>query len=275
MSKRHSRSAWGALPPVDPHTRVSDPAGITIHWNGPQVGNIKHASCAGRVRAIQRFHVEKNGWDDIAYSEVVCPHGDRYEGRGYHNKIGANGSNEGNATRYAILALVGDGDDIPTALLDGIEAACADYRENGDAGDIVDVHSDWFDTECPGDELRKLVKDGDLGAADGKPPAPSKPKPSTSSSSSGTWPTSWTLNRGDRGHRVELLQAGLAAVFPLYAKNVGTNGRPDGSFGPRTEAAVKEFQRRSGLKVDGRVGPETTRALARYGIRIGGPKGWR
>jgi peptidoglycan hydrolase-like protein with peptidoglycan-binding domain len=35
----------------------------------------------------------------------------------------------------------------------------------------------------------------------------------------------------------------------------------DGEFGPLTEAAVKQFQRRKGLEVDGQVGPLTWTAL--------------
>ncbi|MET7482948.1 peptidoglycan-binding protein [Streptomyces sp. NPDC005538] len=38
-------------------------------------------------------------------------------------------------------------------------------------------------------------------------------------------------------------------------------GGIDGMFGPLTEHAVKEFQRRSGLVVDGMVGPHTWKAL--------------
>lgn len=64
------------------------------------------------------------------------------------------------------------------------------------------------------------------------------------------------LRRGSRGSEVVKLQRKLNANYPLYSKLV-----VDGLYGPAVEGVVKEFQRRSGLKVDGIVGPQTRKAL--------------
>jgi peptidoglycan hydrolase-like protein with peptidoglycan-binding domain len=63
-----------------------------------------------------------------------------------------------------------------------------------------------------------------------------------------------TLRRGDHGLDVVTLQRVLA--FKGYAV-----GPADGLFGRLTNGAVRRFQRRAGLAVDGRVGPLTTRAF--------------
>ncbi len=64
------------------------------------------------------------------------------------------------------------------------------------------------------------------------------------------WPV---VCRGDRGPAVEKLQGLLGIVAP---------GDPGfGTFGPRTEAAVRAYQRGHGLDVDGRVGRQTWTAL--------------
>lgn len=47
-------------------------------------------------------------------------------------------------------------------------------------------------------------------------------------------------------------------------------GRPDGTFGRRTERAVRDFQRDCGLPVDGICGAGTVRALRRMSPRVGG-----
>jgi N-acetyl-anhydromuramyl-L-alanine amidase AmpD len=66
------------------------------------------------------------------------------------------------------------------------------------------------------------------------------------------------LFRGSEGPQVAELQRQLKQDYPAYAGHLVV----DGIFGPQTEAAVREFQRRTrGLKVDGIVGPATASAL--------------
>jgi peptidoglycan hydrolase-like protein with peptidoglycan-binding domain len=99
---------------------------------------------------------------------------------------------------------------------------------------------------------RGLTADGVVGpktwAALNKPPA----------SSGGSGPT---LREGAKGEPVRALQKRLNAL----GFNAGT---ADGSFGPKTESAVKAFQRAKGLTADGVVGPKTWDKL---GIKVSGP----
>ena len=54
----------------------------------------------------------------------------------------------------------------------------------------------------------------------------------------------YVLRKGDEGQEVKRLQKCLSAS-------------PDGKFGPKTEQAVKEYQQKNKLIVDGVVGPQT------------------
>ncbi len=65
--------------------------------------------------------------------------------------------------------------------------------------------------------------------------------------------TTILLHKGSQGPEVELLQALL--------KTHGYDLPVDGDFGPRTDTAVRDFQRRSGLEADGYVGNLTFAAL--------------
>lgn len=65
-----------------------------------------------------------------------------------------------------------------------------------------------------------------------------------------------TLRNGSVGGSVRFLQKRLIA-------RGFDPGAPDGAFGPRTDAAVRAFQRAKGLLVDGVVGLETWAALSR------------
>lgn len=70
--------------------------------------------------------------------------------------------------------------------------------------------------------------------------------------------TDLLLYRGSRGRQVAELQRRLKYGYAAYAGDLVI----DGEFGTQTEAAVREFQRRTpGLRVDGIVGPATAAAL--------------
>ena len=66
---------------------------------------------------------------------------------------------------------------------------------------------------------------------------------------------------GDRGEPVRDIQRRLTSLgFPVEA---------DGTYGPKTAAAVAQFQESRGLPADRIVGPETWSALVEAGFRLG------
>ena len=67
---------------------------------------------------------------------------------------------------------------------------------------------------------------------------------------------SGTLRLGSTGAAVTRLQQTLNARYPAYSKLA-----VDGVYGAKTEAVVRELQRRAGLTVDGIAGPQTLHYL--------------
>ena len=69
------------------------------------------------------------------------------------------------------------------------------------------------------------------------------------------------MYRGKTGDDVKLAQEVLKDLgYDLGEFGENKDGL-DGSFGPKTQAAVKAYQEKMGLKVDGSIGPETMAAL--------------
>ena len=68
-----------------------------------------------------------------------------------------------------------------------------------------------------------------------------------------------TLKNGSNGPEVKTLQR-LLNTLGYSCGNV------DGSFGPKTEAAVKKFQKAVGLEVDGYCGQKTWTAVLKYNL---------
>lgn len=171
-----SRKQWGARAPRSV-SRTINPAkgGVTFHWEGPHMGAFGHDKCAGKVRGIQRYHMESRGYADIAYTALVCPHGHVYEGRGIGVRTAANGTDAGNDSWYAVCSLAGEGDPFTDAEKRGLRDAASWLRSSGGASGRVSAHRDHKATACPGDERYRWVHAGMPIA--GPVAAPTAPKP--------------------------------------------------------------------------------------------------
>jgi hypothetical protein len=73
------------------------------------------------------------------------------------------------------------------------------------------------------------------------------------------------LRRGSRGKRVEELKARLEAWYAKHAPGAweAFGIKAGRTFGVQVERALRDFQARTGLEVNGVAGPETQRALER------------
>lgn len=116
------------------------------------------------------------------------------------------------------------------------------YRGKKDA-----MHYEFMGTPADADAMTALA----LRELGGVTAPAANPAPAPAGSSSGL------LRRGSKGDAVKRVQQALKTRYRAYAGHLAV----DGDYGPATEAAVKEFQRRSGLSVDGVAGPATLRAL--------------
>lgn len=158
-----SRSGWGARPRTATPPAIAS-EGITAHYGGPSpwgagvdrssaarfAATADHARCASIVRAWQAYHMDHQGWHDLAYNSCVCPHGWRFEGRGVGVRSGANGTTDGNARSEAVCYIAGEGD----PLTDDARRAFADEALRMEAPALRWVHSDWKPTGCPGAPIR-------------------------------------------------------------------------------------------------------------------------
>jgi len=188
-----------------------------------------------------------NGYIDIAYNEIICPHGVRYVGRPRNRRSAANGGNAGaNGLYYAYCALRGPGDEFPKQMKIAMRDVAGEI-----AGQTL-VHSDVNATACPGPRQTVFVKGGFqvVGFASTLP---------TQTGKSAGMSDSLILRRGSAGDRVRSLQTWLELVG-------FSPGPVDGDFGPLTEKAVRAFQTSAGIQVDGIAGPETFGHL--YGALI-------
>jgi len=153
-----TREQWGARPP----TSVSYLSGAVnmsfVHYSaGPPC--FDQAQCEARVRGIQNYHMDSNGWSDIGYSFLIGEDGRIYEGRGW-GVVGAHTLNY-NTVAHGFCIMGDFMDHSPnTPSLEatqniiecGVELGYTirDYELFG--------HRDGRCTTCPGDYLYAIIR---------------------------------------------------------------------------------------------------------------------
>lgn len=245
-----SRSEWGAKYGRGPTNITPGKGGVTVHYEGGgKLTGQPHSKCAARVRNIESYHVNHNGWQGIAYTLLVCEHGYVFEGRGLGHRTAANGTNSGNQNWYAVCALIGDKDPAGDTLLHGMRDAI-DYLQKNGAGKKINGHRDHLSTSCPGSALYAWVKKGAPRPGD-------SPSPSASEWMEKIVKDLPLLRKGSTGEHVQTLRGLLLARSHPEIKTV------NGPFDETVEKAVKAVQKWGGTTADGIVGPKTWPVLLR------------
>ncbi|MFG1680002.1 N-acetylmuramoyl-L-alanine amidase [Nonomuraea sp. NPDC049269] len=242
------RRDWQARERHGDYTQLDSTKGVKVHYTGGRVdpGIVgDHAVCVSLVRSIQGYHMDGNGWIDIGYSFVACPHRKVFEGRGLHHLPAANGAGL-NSGHYAVLGLVGNAglveppDGVLHAILDAVEYV----RERGNAGKEIKGHRDGYSTDCPGEPLYAWVKRGAPRPGGTTPP----PNPPTAPPFPGRLLKYPPVMRGED-----------VRTWQQQMKVRGMEIDVDGAYGSGSRDVCLRFQREQGIDDDGIVGPTTWR----------------
>jgi predicted chitinase/LysM repeat protein len=111
---------------------------------------------------------------------------------------------------------------------------------------------------------------GTAPAGGGSAPVADKPATSRGGSVKGMTLPGGDLEKGARGPAVEQLQKALVKAGHLSQADMNTG---PGVFGPKTQGALKEFQRAHGVPDTGYYGPKTRAAFEKLGAKVGGSGG--
>lgn len=213
------------------------PTSVTIHNTAnPGADAEAHARFLEAGRAIS--------WHYTVDADTIVQHLPDNE-QGWHT-----GTHEGNTSSIGIevceYAKTATGKKLQTQAEDNAAWLAARLMHEHGLPSLR-THKSWSGKQCPRVilghwEAFSTTVDRYRKPAPAPPPVRKPPMP--------------LLRRGSVGGAVRVLQAELNESFPKLLV-------VDGDFGARTEAAVRSFQKKKGLVVDGVCGPKTWQALGR------------
>lgn len=252
-SKFVSRTTWAARKPkTKPSGDITpEKGGTALHYEGVDVPLKAHTECYKRVQQIQNFHMDTRGWNDIAYTALVCSHGYVFEGRGPGVRTAANGTDAGNQNYYAICWIGGPKETFPEGARVAIKQAISWLRVEGGAGKAVRPHSYFKSTSCPGDQIRHWLGAGMPLKSVPKPPAAPPKFPLPAGYYFGPKAGPKESVSGYYSHSADL------KVWQAQMKKRGAAIDVTGHYDAKTYHVAGELQKEKHLLVDHRIGPLT------------------
>ncbi|WP_150237154.1 peptidoglycan recognition protein family protein [Nocardiopsis quinghaiensis] len=167
--KVYTRSDWGAR---SPRSKIEvmgrGPTHIVVHHTATaNVSDLSTSRAAALSRAIQRHHMDNNGWSDIGQQLTISRGGYVMEGRAQslraigagHHVVGAHTANHNGHTigieNEGTYTSVAPPRDLVDSLVDTCAWLCLVYRLDPD--EAIVGHRDFNTTGCPGDKLYAML----------------------------------------------------------------------------------------------------------------------
>lgn len=153
-----SRDTWGAAKPRLIENMTLPVTMFFIHHTATQSCENTEL-CGVRMRAIQRFHMNTRGWNDIAYSFLIGGDGKVYQGRGW-NRVGSHTLHYDSVSlAVSFMGNFNNTMPAPTALAAAHKLLrCGVQRKAITPSYSLYGHRDVRDTECPGYTLYNAIR---------------------------------------------------------------------------------------------------------------------